>query len=149
MAIIDPDSVDPRGYGYHTIQSTITVGKGGIAGIQGDPETSQSVRPARGGIVVLEEVREDPYRIDRQLTQLLRAGWFDDVRGIVCGAFIDCGDPVEVAAVLLDRLAPLGVPMVMDADIGHTKTSLPVPLGVLATLDATRGSLTLSAPALA
>jgi rod shape determining protein RodA len=43
LAIIDPDSVDPRGYGYHTIQSTITVGKGGLAGIQGDPETSQSV----------------------------------------------------------------------------------------------------------
>ena len=32
-AIIDPDSVDPRGYGYHTIQSTITVGKGGLSGI--------------------------------------------------------------------------------------------------------------------
>lgn len=43
LAIIDPESVDPRGYGYHTIQSTITVGKGGLAGIQGDPETSQSV----------------------------------------------------------------------------------------------------------
>ena len=42
-AIIDPDSVDPRGYGYHTIQSTITVGKGGLAGIQGETETSQSV----------------------------------------------------------------------------------------------------------
>lgn len=42
-AIIDPESVDPRGYGYHTIQSTITVGKGGLAGNQGDPETSQSV----------------------------------------------------------------------------------------------------------
>lgn len=42
-AIIDPDSVDPRGYGYHTIQSIITVGKGGIAGNQGDTETSQSV----------------------------------------------------------------------------------------------------------
>lgn len=42
-AIIDPDSVDPRGYGYHTIQSTITVGKGGLSGIKGDPETSQSV----------------------------------------------------------------------------------------------------------
>jgi len=42
-AIIDPDSVDPRGYGYHTIQSTITVGKGGLAGIQGDSESSQSV----------------------------------------------------------------------------------------------------------
>jgi len=43
LAIIDPDQVDPRGYGYHTIQSTITVGKGGLSGIKGDPETSQSV----------------------------------------------------------------------------------------------------------
>jgi rod shape determining protein RodA len=43
LAIIDPDQVDPRGYGYHTIQSTITVGKGELSGIQGDPETSQSV----------------------------------------------------------------------------------------------------------
>lgn len=43
LAITDPDSVDPRGYGYHTIQSTITVGKGGLTGIHGDTETSQSV----------------------------------------------------------------------------------------------------------
>lgn len=42
-AIIDPESVDPRGYGYHTIQSVITVGKGGLAGNKGDTETSQSV----------------------------------------------------------------------------------------------------------
>lgn len=43
LAIIDPDSVDPKGYGYHTIQSIITVGKGGLTGIKGDTETSQSV----------------------------------------------------------------------------------------------------------
>lgn len=43
MAIIDPDSADPRGYGYHTVQSMITVGKGGLSGIKGDSETSQSV----------------------------------------------------------------------------------------------------------
>ena len=43
LAIIDPDKVDPRGFGYHTIQSTITVGKGGLAGNQGDTDTSQSV----------------------------------------------------------------------------------------------------------
>lgn len=41
--IIDPDNVDPKGYGYHTIQSIITVGKGGLSGIKGDAETSQSV----------------------------------------------------------------------------------------------------------
>ena len=43
LAITNPDEVDPRGYGYHTIQSTITVGKGGLAGNLGDTETSQSV----------------------------------------------------------------------------------------------------------
>ncbi|MEO7538657.1 MAG: FtsW/RodA/SpoVE family cell cycle protein [Pyrinomonadaceae bacterium] len=43
LAIIDPDSVDPRGYGYHTIQSTITVGKGGLSGLKGDTDASQSV----------------------------------------------------------------------------------------------------------
>ncbi|MFN0139265.1 MAG: FtsW/RodA/SpoVE family cell cycle protein [Pyrinomonadaceae bacterium] len=43
LAITNPDQVDPRGFGYHTIQSTITVGKGGLAGNQGDTDTSQSV----------------------------------------------------------------------------------------------------------
>lgn len=42
-AILDPENADPRGFGYHTNQSMITVGKGGITGIQGDHETSQSV----------------------------------------------------------------------------------------------------------
>ncbi|MGI8788745.1 MAG: FtsW/RodA/SpoVE family cell cycle protein [Pyrinomonadaceae bacterium] len=40
--IIDPESADPRGFAYHTIQSMITVGKGGLSGIKGDTETSQS-----------------------------------------------------------------------------------------------------------
>jgi rod shape determining protein RodA len=43
MAILDPENADPRGYGYHTVQSMITVGKGGLSGIKGDSETSQSV----------------------------------------------------------------------------------------------------------
>ncbi len=42
-AILDPENADPRGFGYHTVQSMITVGKGGVTGIRGDQETSQSV----------------------------------------------------------------------------------------------------------
>lgn len=42
-AILDPEKADPKGYGYHTIQSMITVGKGGLTGIKGDTEVSQSV----------------------------------------------------------------------------------------------------------
>jgi len=41
--ILDPENADPRGFGYHTVQSMITVGKGGLTGIKGDTETSQSV----------------------------------------------------------------------------------------------------------
>lgn len=40
--ILDPESADPKGYAYHTIQSMITVGKGGLTGIKGDTEASQS-----------------------------------------------------------------------------------------------------------
>lgn len=40
--ILDPDNADPRGFGYHTVQSTITVGKGQILGSEADPEFSQS-----------------------------------------------------------------------------------------------------------
>jgi muramoyltetrapeptide carboxypeptidase len=91
-------------------------------------------RPAVGGVVLLEDVSEEPYRLDRLLTQLLRTGWFDGVRGIVLGAFTDCGDPARVDAVLLDRLVPLGVPLAAGFDFGHTSTSRSVPLGVRATL---------------
>jgi rod shape determining protein RodA len=40
--ILDPENADPKGFGYHTVQSMITVGKGGLTGIKGDTETSQS-----------------------------------------------------------------------------------------------------------
>jgi muramoyltetrapeptide carboxypeptidase len=106
-------------------------------------------RPARGGVVLLEEIDEEPYRIDRMLTQLLRSGWFEGVAAIVVGAFTDCGPVEQVAAVLEDRLVPLGVPTVSAVDVGHTSTTLPIPLGVTATLDADHGRLTLARPALA
>ncbi len=92
-------------------------------------------RPAHGGIVVLEDVAEPPYRIDRLLTHLLRAGWFDGVRGVVLGEFTDCGEPNEVEAVLVDRLAPLGVPLMSGLVAGHIDSMVSLPFGVSATLD--------------
>jgi muramoyltetrapeptide carboxypeptidase len=102
-----------------------------------------TMRPARGGIVVLEEVREEPYRIDRHLNHLVRSGWFDGVSGIVCGAFTDCGEPALIEQILRERLTPLGVPSVIGVDLGHTPTTISVPLGVRAMLDADAGTLVL------
>jgi len=120
---------------------------GNLALLAADLATPFS-RSAAGGIVVLEDTGEAAYRVDRQLTQLVRAGWFEGARGLVLGAFTDCDDPVELDVVLESRLAPLGLPMVRHVDAGHTNSSAPIPLGVEAVLDADAGSLVLARPAL-
>lgn len=107
--------------------------------------TSQS-RAANGGIVVLEDIGEVAYRLDNRLTQLLRSGWFDGVRGIVLGSWTDCGPDGE--STVIARLRELGVPMVSGLPIGHGRPALTVPLGVEAELDADAGTLTLFTPAL-
>ncbi len=105
-------------------------------------------RPARGGIALLEDVTENVYRLDRLLTQLLRVGWFDGVAGIALGSWTDCGPPEDIRALMLDRLGPLGVPIVQELGFGHHNGALTVPLGVRARLDADAGTLTLLEPAL-
>ncbi|WP_405905808.1 LD-carboxypeptidase [Streptomyces sp. NBC_00828] len=104
---------------------------------------------ARGGLVCLEDVGEETYRLDRYLTQLLRAGWFDGVAGILLGSWVDCGPCAEVRALLADRLGGLGVPIVEEFGFGHGAGALTIPLGVRAELDADAGTLTLEEPALA
>lgn len=104
-------------------------------------------RPGEG-IVVLEDVGEDAYKLDRLLTQLLRAGWFDEVAGLVLGDFTEADDPELVSAVLAERLGALGVPAVTGAAIGHERTNLAIPLGSRAVLDADAGTLRPTEPPL-
>ncbi|MEV6547175.1 LD-carboxypeptidase [Streptomyces sp. NPDC051597] len=111
----------------------------------GTPDALASVR---GGLLLLEDVGEEDYRIDRILTQLLRSGWLDGVAGVVLGSWEACGPYEKVRAVLADRLAPLGVPVVEHFGFGHCTPSLTMPLGVPAELDADAGTLTLEVPAL-
>lgn len=103
-----------------------------LAASAGTPD----VVPARGAVVVLEDVGEQPYRLDRSLTQLLRTGWFEGVRGVALGAFTGCGSDRAVRDVLLDRLGPLGVPVLCGLPVGHVPDNRALPLGVPATLDA-------------
>jgi muramoyltetrapeptide carboxypeptidase len=110
--------------------------------------TRHARRRGDGGILVLEDVGEPPYRLDRILTQLLRSGLLDTVAGIVLGSWRDCGPYEEVRAVLLDRLGALGVPIVEELGFGHGDSSLTVPLGLPAVLDAGAATLTLRIPAL-
>ncbi|MEV0999176.1 LD-carboxypeptidase [Nonomuraea sp. NPDC050202] len=92
-----------------------------------------------GAIAFLEDVGEEPYRIDRMLTQLLQAGVFDGVRGIALGSWVQCGDPYPV---LEDRLGPLGVPIVAGLPVGHGSPQHSVWLGALGGIDTESCSLT-------
>jgi muramoyltetrapeptide carboxypeptidase len=104
--------------------------------------------PPDGSIVLLEDVREAPYRLDRMITQLLRAGWFTGVTGIAFGSWTGCGEPSDVYDMLSDLLGSLGIPAVWELGFGHIPGQLTIPLGVPATLNADDGTLTLSKPAL-
>jgi muramoyltetrapeptide carboxypeptidase len=117
---------------------------GNLALLAASIGTPTFAQPA--GIVVLEDVGEQSYRIDRLLTQLLRSGWFDQVSGLVIGDFTDSDDTDLVADVICERLVPLGVPMLQGAAIGHAAVNLAVPLGLPVRLEGT--SLTPLQPAL-
>jgi len=108
-----------------------------LAASLGTPTFAQPV-----GVVVLEDVGEEGYRVDRLLTQLLRSGWFDQVTGLVIGDFSLDEERDLVADVIRERLEPLGLPMVEGAAIGHEDLNLAVPLGLPVRLDATAGTLT-------
>ncbi len=98
----------------------------------------------RGAILLLEEVDEPPYKVDRMLTHLRRSGVLDGIAGIAIGQFTNCADgwPTSVADVLTDRLGDLGVPILGGLPVGHGHDQLTVPIGTPAILDVAAGTLT-------
>jgi muramoyltetrapeptide carboxypeptidase len=97
--------------------------------------TPDAPAPVAGRIVFLEDVGEAPYRVDRMLTQLLRAGVLAGVAGFALGSWTNCGDPVVLEGVLLERLSPLGVPILAGLDVGHGARQQTLELGAAARLD--------------
>lgn len=100
----------------------------------------------RGRILCFEDVDEEPYEIERYLTQLLAAGLLDKCAGIVIGEHANCvprraGPTLGLEQVFRDLLVPLGVPTVYHLPIGHGQHLATLPLGVRARLDADRGTL--------
>jgi len=94
-----------------------------------------------GAILVLEDTHVKPYQVDRAVMHLKQAGKFANVRGIILGEFPGCEPPIPnsptVRAVCKHLLAPLGIPIVYGAPIGHAERSmLTVPFGIRARLRA-------------
>lgn len=110
----------------------------------------------RGKILLLEDIRQEPCRVDRYLTHLLNAGKLDDCAGICIAEHVDCvpslhhpafDGPSPAVEELLDALiAPLGIPAVYGLPLGHGRRLATVPLGARARLDAYNGRLEILEP---
>jgi muramoyltetrapeptide carboxypeptidase len=91
-----------------------------------------------GAILVLEDRGMKPYQVDRALMHLKQAGKLRSVAGIILGDFPECEAPAgteSVRDVAQRILAPVGVPVVWGAPVGHTqRPMLTIPLGVRAHL---------------
>ena len=92
-------------------------------------------------IVFLEDVGEAPYRMDRMLTQLIHGPTFSKAKGIIFGVCKDCDgekkiDNFTLREVLMDRIAPLGIPAAYGMSFGHVPQNLTLPVGIRALFDA-------------
>jgi len=124
-----------------------TVGKGVAEGILLGGNLSVFTRligtpwlpSLRGCVLLIEDVGEKPYRLDRMWTHLKLAGLFEGVRGIVFGEFTGCDekDAAYTTADVLDELASaLGIPCAAGFRIGHGEVNQPLMLGAPVRLDA-------------
>jgi len=107
----------------------------------------------RGKVLFLEEVGEEPYRVDRMLTHLWMTGRLKKLAGLVIGKFTNCVPKKEnpeytssftVEELFRERILPLGIPAISGAMIGHIKNKLTMPIGVRATVDADARTLTIT-----
>ena len=103
-----------------------------------------------GAVLLLEDVGERPYRIDRMWTHLRLAGVFERVRGVALGDFTDCEDPdgdFTLREVLWNLAGETGLPCVGGLPIGHGAVNVPVALGARVRLDGGAGVLSFLEPA--
>jgi muramoyltetrapeptide carboxypeptidase len=91
-----------------------------------------------GRILILEDLDEAPYRVDRMLTQLRLALKLQAVAGVALGQFTGLSEENAslLRAVFEDRLGDLGKPVVMGLPFGHEDPAACVPLGAPARIEA-------------
>ncbi len=102
-----------------------------------------------GKILVIEDVDENPHRIDAMLTHLRTSGLIQKAAGIVVGEMTRSDDKLDEGIggrpwrdIVQDRLGDLGVPTIVGFPFGHCPNMLSLPLGIRARLDADAGTLT-------
>lgn len=97
-----------------------------------------------GAILLLEDINEAPYRIDRMLNQLRLSKILKQINGVILGYFVDCYEPdptkqtFSLNEVIIQYFQSIKIPVVYNFRHGHIKDNITIPYGVKCLLNATR-----------
>ena len=99
-----------------------------------------------GQIWFLEACDLNPVSVRRALWQLKNAGWFENARGFLFGRPMHCGEEmfgIDQYNAITDSLEDIGVPIIMNLDIGHLPPMIPIVVGALADTEFSDGKFTI------
>jgi muramoyltetrapeptide carboxypeptidase len=146
----DRRALDEPWYATRTVHEGVATGPliGGnlslVSALAGTPYAADFA----GSLLFLEEVNEEPYRIDRWMTQLDLSVGFDKAAAIMVGICENCGPQGDGPSLTLDEtldvhLTPLRVPAVTGYSFGHIRNQFTIPVGVKGRLDTAARTVTL------
>jgi len=98
-------------------------------------------------ILFIEDIEEEPYRIDRYLAQLKLAGIFKQISGLVIGQFVDCvpSEPekphLTIDQIIEDFVRDLNIPIIANFAYGHVPIKHTMPIGIEVELNTGKGGL--------
>ncbi len=148
---LSPDNIAKESNLYKT--EVITKGKcrgkligGNLSLLSAMAGTPFALRNTKGKILFIEDVGEQPYRIDRMLVQLKQSVDLSQLAGIACGIFEDCNPKDTTSQTLLevlkDQLGNLGIPVIYGLSFGHIRDQFTLPVGIKAELDTENATMT-------
>jgi len=94
-------------------------------------------------VLVLEDIEEAPYKIDRMLTQLYASGSLKQVRAIVMGSFLNCGDDEALQKIFMDFAQRLNISLFAGMKVGHEDDNWALPFGVQSRIEIENGNASL------
>lgn len=101
--------------------------------------------PMKDKILLIEDINEKPYKIDRLLNQLRLAKVFKQIKGIILGRFVECYEPdpntktLSLGEVIEHYIGSLKMPILYTFPHGHIKELVTIPFGISVKMNATKG----------
>lgn len=99
----------------------------------------------KDAVLLLEDVNEAPYRIDRMFNQLKLAKIFKQIKAVVLGHFVNCIEPdttkksFTLNEVVIEYFQSMKIPVMYNLRHGHVKENITMPFGIKCVVNASRG----------